>query len=374
MAPKRKSHAVKGAAPGAAKASQVPKLIIAGGVEVLGVRTGPDSIIQIEAYLNPRMGLPTSDDFYGYSDNITVSTDFKADTPKLAELPRYSMATIELPMLNEDLTCSEILMWECISVKTEVVGINTLINCHSAAMREYPDGGNGEGAGFPIQGMNYHFFAVGGEALDLQFTVSNYRANYPAGVEVLKGLPKSAQVLDSGLKGKLTADDSFPIECWVADPSKNENTRYYGSYTGGLQTPPVLQFTNSTTTILLNENGVGPLCKGDKMFLSSADIVGFQTQQNKKMKYRGLARYFNVTLRKRIVKNPYPVSTLLSTLFSQMQPVIHGQTMTGSDAQVEEVRVYQGTEKLPGDPDMIRYRSQLGEEITVPPGGHVPHN
>ncbi|BAQ55575.1 VP1 major capsid protein [Bat polyomavirus 6b] len=369
MAPKRKSHAVKPTA-GAAKASQVPKLIIAGGVEVLGVRAGPDCIIQIEAFLNPRMGQGEESDYYGYSDNITVAQSFEQDSPKSAELPRYSMAKIELPLLNEDLTCSEILMWECISVKTEVVGVNTLINCHSAAKREFEN----EGAGYPVQGMNYHFFAVGGEPLDLQFTVSNYRSKYPNDVDVLKNVPKSAQVIDSGLKGRLTNDGSFPIECWVPDPAKNENTRYYGAFTGGLNTPPVMQFTNSTTTILLNENGVGPLCKGDQLFLSSADIVGFQTQQNNKMHYRGLGRYFNVTLRKRIVKNPYPVSTLLSTLFTQMQPVIHGQTMEGANAQVEEVRVYQGSEKLPGDPDMIRYRSQLGEEITVPPGRKVVYN
>ncbi|BAQ55551.1 VP1 major capsid protein [Bat polyomavirus 6a] len=362
MAPKRKSPVVAKNKPKPTP-TQVPKLLIAGGVEVLSVRTGPDSITTIEAYLNPRMGFDENSEYYGYSDNITVSADMSNDQPGKNELPCYSMAQIELPLLNEDITCNEILMWEAISVKTEVVGVNTFINCHTAVLRAFDN----EGAGTPIQGLNFHFFSVGGEPLELQYIVGDHRTKYPVGVAALKDVPKTAQCLNPTLKGKLVADAVYPVEAWVADPAKNENTRYFGSYTGGLQTPPVLQFTNSTTTILLNENGVGPLCKGDKLYLSAADICGFQTQQNKKMKYRGLPRYFSVTLRKRRVRNPYPVSTLLNSLFSSMQPAIKGQDMEGNDAQIEEVRVYQGTEPLPGDPDLVRFKSQFGDEITVPP-------
>ncbi|BAQ55559.1 VP1 major capsid protein [Bat polyomavirus 6d] len=362
MAPKRKSVPRKGPA-------EVPRLIISGGIEVLSVKTGPDSITEIEAFLNPRMGEPADSDFYGYSENITVATDFGSDMPGEKEIPCYSMAQIKLPILNEDMTCSEILMWEAVSVKTEVVGVTSLVNVHSAMLRAYPNDGP-EGAGTPIGGLSLHFFAVGGEPLDLQYCTTNYRTDYKKEnktnkpLQVIQNPGKAAQVLDPKLKGILNLDDAYPIETWVADPAKNENTRYFGSFTGGLSTPPVLQFTNTTTTILLNENGVGPLCKSDTLFLSAADITGFFTQNNHKMKYRGLGRYFNVTLRKRLVKNPYPVSLLLSTLFNRMGPQVHGQTMQGEDAQVEEVRVFDGVEKLPGDPDMIRYRDQLGNEIT----------
>ncbi|BAJ53086.1 VP1 major capsid protein [Betapolyomavirus mastomysis] len=358
MAPKR-----KGPAKLAGKPAEVPKLIISGGIEVLSVRTGPDSITQIEAFLNPRMGQGPDTDYYGFSDNITVSQDHTNDRPGIKELPCYSTAKIDLPMLNEDITCDTILMWEAISVKTEVVGINSLTNVHSAVKREYEN----EGAGFPIQGLNFHFFAVGGEALELQLLVDNYRCTYPEGTIVTKNLPKTAQVLDPQLKGKLLADGKFPIEVWSPDPSKNENTRYFGSYTGGLTTPPVMQFTNTVTTILLNENGVGPLCKGDGLYLSAADICGFRTQSNNKMQFRGLPRYFNVTLRKRLVKNPYPVSSLLNTLFSEMMPKMQGQDMEGEGAQVEEVRVYEGVERLPGDPDMVRYINKYGQEVTQIP-------
>ncbi|BAQ55571.1 VP1 major capsid protein [Bat polyomavirus 6c] len=358
MAPKKRSSVPPLKRP----RTEVPKLIVSGGIEVLSVRTGPDSVTEIEAFLNPRMGEPIDSDWVGYSDNITVAADFNADAPREHEVPFYSVAKISLPMLNEDITCQEILMWEAVSVKTEVVGVSSLVNAHSAMLRPASDA-----AGTPVQGMAFHMFAVGGEPLDMQFCVTNYRTQYKENMIVMQNPGKQAQVLDPKLKTPLTTDNAFPIESWCPDPSKNENSRYFGSFTGGLSTPPVLQFTNTTTTILLNENGVGPLCKGDNLFLTCADICGLFHQQNSKMKYRGLPRYFNVQLRKRIVKNPYPVSMLLNTLFTKLNPDVKGQPMKGDKAQVEEVRIYEGTEELPGDPDMVRYRDQLGTQITKIP-------
>ncbi|BBG61968.2 minor capsid protein VP1 [Miniopterus schreibersi polyomavirus 3] len=356
MAPKKRSS--KAAAP-----APVPRLLIKGGIEVLDVRTGPGSVTEIELFLNPRMGEEATSDYYGYSDNITVAASWTADNPQKKELPCYSCARVGLPMLNEDMTCNTILMWEAVSVKTEVVGISSLVNVHSAARRVFDDQA---GASYPIEGMNYHMFAVGGEPLELQYLVENHQCNYPQDLTVIRNPGKTGQVLDPSHKGRLDADGKYPVEAWCPDPSKNENTRYFGSYTGGVQTPPVLNFTNSTTTILLDENGVGPLCKGDGLFLSACDIVGFFTQHDKKMKFRGLPRYFNVQLRKRVVRNPYPVSSLLNTLFTNMMPRMQGQPMTGAQGQVEEVRVYEGVEALPGDPDMVRYRDKMGEEHVVP--------
>ncbi|AFP94206.1 VP1 structural protein [bat polyomavirus 2a] len=340
--------------------SSVPKLLIKGGIEVLELRTGPDSITQIEVFLNPRMGMAATSDWLGYSDNITVSATWETDHPEAPQTPCYSCAKVSLPMLNEDLTCDKILMWEAVSCKTEVVGISSLCNVHSFTKRMYDQ----EGIGIPVEGLNYHMFAVGGEPLELQFLVENHHTQYGANYKVIKTPGVDSQVLNPALKGVLDKDGAYPIEAWCPDPSKNENTRYFGSYTGGQTTPPVLQFTNTVTTVLLDENGVGPLCKGDGLYLSCADIVGFHTQTNNKMKFRGLPRYFNVTLRKRVVKNPYPVSTLLNTLFSKMMPKMDGQPMQGENNQVEEVRVFDGTEPLPGDPDMVRYIDKFGEMET----------
>ncbi|AFP94198.1 VP1 structural protein [bat polyomavirus 4a] len=356
MAPPKRSPKLPPPAP-------VPKLLIKGGIEVLELRTGPDSITQIELFLNPRMGKGDTTDWLGFSENITVSSTWETDHPEADQTPCYSCARVSLPMLNEDMTCDKILMWEAVSVKTEVVGISSLVNVHSFKKRVDP-----EGIGIPIEGMNYHMFAVGGEPLELQFLVENHHTVYGQGLRVVKTPGVDAQVLNPALKGILDKDGAYPIEAWSPDPSKNENSRYFGSYTGGQSTPPVLQFTNTVTTILLDENGVGPLCKGDGLFLSCADIVGFHTQQlNNKMKYRGLPRYFNVTLRKRVVKNPYPVSSLLNTLFTKLMPKMDGQPMSGDKNQVEEVRVFEGTEGLPGDPDMVRTIDRYGEVETEVP-------
>lgn len=351
----------------------VPKLIIKGGVEVLNVITGPDSITQIELYLEPRMGIGVDDTmrWYGYSHDLRPADQEDSTIPK-EEIPCYSAARVQLPLLNEDMTCGTIVMWEAVSVKTEVVGISSLVSVtdhYQAPLHE-------NGAGTPIQGVNFHMFAVGGEPLQLQGVLQDYKANYqitngsPVTIEAVLGrapTPK-VQALDPKAKTVLEKDGAYPIAMWCPDPSKNENSRYFGSYTGGVSTPPVLQFTNTLTTVLLDENGVGPLCKGDGLFLTSADIVGFLTKPiTKKMAYRGLPRYFNVTLRKRAVKNPYPVTSLLSSLFSSLMPKLQGQPMEGQNNQIEEVRIYEGTEGLPGDPDVMRYIDKFGQQKTVPP-------
>ncbi|AIR09401.1 VP1 [Bovine polyomavirus 2b] len=353
------------------KVDPVPKLLVKGGVEVLSVESGPDSITQIELYLEPRMGvnapdIPTYSDNYGYSYKIAPSLS-NPSTPNPENLPTYSVGRVALPMLNEDMTCDTLLMWEAVSVKTEVVGANSFINQHAYKQKEIFSGG----AGIPIEGAQFHMFAVGGEPLQLQGIVANYKTKYPKGshmpitIETVTGKPMTPknQGLDPTAKALLDKDGYYPVEVWTPDPAKNENSRYYGSYTGGERTPPVLQFTNTLTTVLLDENGIGPLCKGDGLFLSAADLCGFYFK-DEAMKWRGLPRYFNVTLRKRRVKNPYPVSSLLARFFTGLIPKVQGQQMEGEKSQVEEVRIYDGTEPIPGDPDLIRYIDKFGTDRT----------
>lgn len=363
MAPKRKQQAKPPLTP-----TPVPKLLIKGGIEVLDLVTGPDSITQIECYLNPRMGMnEDSDVWYGYSAPLehAAAAREQDNTLTAKELPTYSCARIALPMLNDDITKNTLLMWEAVSVKTEVIGCNTFFSWHNAFERttNHPLVNN------PVQGSTYHFFSVGGEPLDLQGIQQSAATVYPLGVVSPKKTDPLIQVLDPNSKAKLDTDSVYPVEAWAPDPSKNENTRYYGNYVGGATTPPVLTFTNTVTTILLDENGVGPLCKGDGLYLSAADIMGMVSpvQDKGAQRFRGLPRYFNVTLRKRLVKNPYPVTSLLSNLFNSLMPRMSGQPMVGDKSQVEEVRVYEGMEGLPGDPDITRYVDGFGKEQVVTP-------
>ncbi|AGR44739.1 VP1 [Zetapolyomavirus delphini] len=344
--------------------SQVPKLIVKGGVEVLGVKTGPDSILYVECYLQPRMGDPATNGASSgqLTRNSTNETD--NETQQGTRLARYSCGSIQLPLLNDDMTQGTILMWEAFEVKTELVGINVLTNFHSAEDLAWPDG-----PGLPIQGLNFHMFAVGGQPLELQGILMNHLTTYPDDVVVPNRTNKtpSLKVLDPTAKSQLTEDGKFPIECWAPDPSKNENTRYFCSLTGGTQTPPVLQQTNTVTTVLLDANGVGPLCKGDRLFVTSADIIGIHKDASHHAFLRGLPRFFRVGLRKRTVKNPYPVYSMLNSLFTNLNPSITGQSMQGANSQVEEVSVYQGTEPLPADPDMTRFINEFGQETTSLP-------
>ncbi|AWD33806.1 VP1 [Tupaia glis polyomavirus 1] len=358
----------------------VPKLIIKGGVEVLNIITGPDATTEIELFLNPRMGINsgtgTGGKWYGYSEVIHHSNGSSSSDQLLStQMPSYSCARVQLPMLNTDMTCETLRMWEAVSCKTEVVGIGTLINLHLLEAKNTAS----NGAARPIEGINYHMFAIGGEPLDLQGMEANGTTSYASAVPAksrhtndIAKVPLNDVGLLQGLvtaaKAKLDKDGFYPVEEWCPDPSRNENTRYFGSFVGGLQTPPALQFTNSVSTVLLDENGIGPLCKGDGLFVSCADICGIMTKQdNEAVRYRGLPRYFKITLRQRAVRNPYPITSLLGSLFTGLMPKIDGQPMTGKYSQIEEVRVYEGKEGLPADPDLKRYVDQFGQEKTEIP-------
>ncbi|BBG62105.1 minor capsid protein VP1 [Rhinolophus sinicus polyomavirus 1] len=392
MAPKRKgdkaekSTAKKARPTSCPKVASVPKLLVKGGIEVLNVVTGDDAITHIELYLNPRMGSnSTSGKWYTYSYDIEPTSAVMA----VENLPAYSVAKVNLPMLNEDLTCDTLQMWEAVSVKTEIVGVNSLFNCHYFDGKRVHD----QGAVISTSGTNYHMFAVGGEPLDLQGIVLDASTKYPSGdgkpinIQTVTGkaMTFANQGLDPTARTKLTQDGLFPIEIWGPDPSRNENSRYFGSFQSGGMTPTVLQFTNTLTTVLLDENGVGPLCKGDGLFVSAADVCGFLFKTSGKMAFHGLPRYFDITLRKRWVKNPYPVTNLLNSLFNNMMPKITGQPMSGTKSQVEEVRIYQGMEKIPGDPNVPRYIDQFGNQRTgipsntnvtpvVPPAALIPES
>lgn len=359
----------------------MPRLLVKGGVEVLSVVSGPDATTEIELYLEPRAGINVAEGnnrtWYGYSEVVHFNDGSKNDKLLLStQQPQYSCARVQLPILNEDMTCNTLLMWEAVACKTEVVGISTLLSVHLASSKVYE--GAATGPSIPVQGIQYHMFAVGGEPLDLQGIASkadtfhassqppqtahpNDFAKLPLNnIYKLQGLVPTA-------KAKLDKDGYYPVEEWVPDPAKNENSRYYGSFIGGLNTPPTMQITNSVSTVLLDENGVGPLCKGDGLFVSCADICGMEEMYNSGVRFRALPRYFKVTLRKRAVRNPYPITSLLTGLFSGLMPKLDGQPMSGPAAQIEEVRIYQGKEGLPADPDLKRYIDQFGNDKTVLP-------
>nr|AIC33519.1 capsid protein VP1 [STL polyomavirus] len=324
----------------------VPRIIAKGGMEVLDIQVGPDAVLTVEAVLQPRMGNndPTSA-WYGFSDPVTVTA-----TPAAPTLPTYSFAKISLPPLNENLTCDTLTLWEAVSLKTSILGISVLISGHTPGTPPAD-----RAPGNLIEGPSFHFYSVSGQPLDLQYCAPVITVQYPETMGRFQNFTGVQQTYDSTYKGVLDKDGHYPVEAWFPDPFKNENGRYFCTLTGGATTPPVLNATNSVSTVLLDERGVGILCRGDGLYLGSADICGyFQTDTVNEKRLRGLARHFSVTLRQRNVRNPYPLNTLLSSLLTAQMPRVSGQPMQGSSSQMEEATITDGTEPLPGDPTLRR--------------------
>lgn len=317
---------------------------------MLNIKQGPDTTLEVEAYLQPRMGDETNP---GYS-NVIANSNRNLNDPYADRvyLPRYSVGRLQLPTPNEDLTCENIFMWEAVTVKTELIGPAIILDMHSPG-RVVDASGTQVYTNVPIGGPNYHLFAVGGQPMDLVVMEHDGNNRYDNRIAAPPKLNpgRNGQVYDSSRKAKLDKDDYYPVELWHPDPFRNENTRYYATLTGGITTPPVLTSTNTVQTILLDENGVGPLCKGNYLYLSSVDIVGLKDTTNPGQMFRGLSRYFKVTLRLRVVKNPYPINDLINSLYDKMVPDLVSQPMRD---QVEEVRAYSGVAPVAGDENYVR--------------------
>lgn len=316
-----------------------------GGIQVLNVRQCPNATIEIEMFLNPRGGDP---DKLGYSGTIQ-NYNYTSNQPNSQILPRYSVGRVQLPQPNDDMTCDEISMWEAVQVKTEVVGAPSMLDLHSPGRLQ--DQSTTVYNNLPIAGPSLHFFAVGGDPMDLQALQQDQSTIWPSDlasppIPSRQQPDKTSTVLDLTRKGKCDRDDHYPVELWHPDPFRNENTRYYGNFTGGATTPPVVSFTNTVSTILLDANGVGPLCRGNYVYITAADIMGLRyMDQTPGLRWRLLPRYFRVTFRQRMVKNPYPINQLINELYDKMTPSFVSQNMS---EQVEDVRVFQGLASLQG--------------------------
>lgn len=326
--------------------TKVPRIVSKGGIDVLNIIPGPDTTMTVEVILQPRMGNDVkTNKWYGYSDPITVT-----NAPTINQLPTYSTAKIKLPALNEDMTCENLYMWEAVVLKTELIGVTSLITLHTPGVAD-----PATAPALPVEGVSFHFFAVGGQPLDLQYCVPAADIVYPDGTGSFASSGGTQQTYDASFKAILDRDGYYPVEAWAPDPVKNDNSRYYGTVTGGTTTPPVLSTTNAVSTVLLDDRGVGPLCKGDGLYVTAVDICGVFQMPDNTRRHRGLARYFQVQLRQRAVRNPYPVNSLLNSLLTKQIPTIDGQPMDGTDNQVQDVTVFQGTEPLPGDPTLTRH-------------------
>lgn len=241
----------------------------------------------------------------------------------------YSISVIELPEIPNALCDDTLLVWEAYRVETDLI-----VMCRGPTTGFQRQTNNIGG----IEGPQYYFWAVGGAPLDVMGILPQGAVTYEP--EAVVGVPpNSPTVATTKYQRKVTAPN-YPIEGWVPDPTRNDNCRYFGRMVGGSVTPPVVSFGNMSTTPLVDEYGVGPLALHGKLYLTSADQLGYtgfagtptlvQAAQARAVQ-AAPGRFFRVHCRQRRVKNPFSMEMLYKQMLIPQAPTV----LNPQDAVVE---------------------------------------
>lgn len=311
---------------------KLPRVIRKGGVEVLDtVPLTEDTQYKVEAVLLPNFGkAATTGNFQSRGLPYTMS-----DTLGPGAALCYSVAVINLPEIPDAMCEDTMIVWEAYRLETE------LLFAPQMASSGYQRA-NGTLAG--IEGTQLYFWACGGGPLDvigINPDPERLKVN-----EALEG-PGNSDVASLQALRKQVNAANFPVELWVADPTKNDNTRYFGRVVGGGVTPPVVSYGNQSTTPLIDENGVGILCNFGSVYLTSADMVGMTglpglptlsaDYSNQRTVQAGYGRFFRVHCRQRRIKHPYTVDMMFRQFLQPQKPQVQGQ----QPAAVQEVTMEQ---------------------------------
>lgn len=241
----------------------------------------------------------------------------------------YSVGVITLPEIPNAMCEDSVLVWEAYRVETEVITQIILgaggFTTNSSTVAS-------------VEGPQMYFWAVGGEPLDV-VGVNPDPDKYKFDPELT--VPKSTgNVAGAGAAKAQVTSPKYPIEAWTPDPGKNDNCRYFGRIIGGSQTPPVITFGNSSTTPLVDEYGVGPLCMHGYCYLTSVDLLGTvghvnattlpDSGANKRVLQTAMGRFFRVHFRQRRIKNPWTIEQMMSQ-FLRPKPPNTSDTQTGAE-------------------------------------------
>lgn len=253
--------------------------------------------------------------------------------PSAGSLLLYSTAVVAPPEIPGQLDGDEMKVWELYRVETEV-----LIAAKTHSTGYVPTTKNYGG----VEGAQYYFWAVGGEPLDVLGIKPRYDVVYPEGV---KGPPDRSDVIGPTTVRAKVDGPKYPVECWLPDPSRNENCRYYGRMLGGNSTPPVITLGNTSTIPVLDENGIGVLLLSGKLYITSADMVGGVANDEQptlapnthwRRVHAASGRFFRFHFRQRKVKNPYTMDLLYKQVFGQQQDTFVGQTGVAEVTMTED--------------------------------------
>ncbi|AWB14599.1 VP1 [Mus musculus polyomavirus 3] len=279
---------------------KLPRVIKKGGVEVLGaVPQGPTTEYKVELFVKPAFGKENNGpNYWNHSSPLTGTALTDGDFHLC-----FSLAEVGLPDIPDQCAEDFMTVWECYRMETELLYSPKVTATGLTDSRI-----NG------IQGTQMYFWAVGGSPLDVMYVLPKENMRPRGNLNVPDGNHNS--VYNSSIFREKLTNETYPIEYWIPDPSRNDNCRFFGRIVGGAATPPVVTYSNSSTIPLLDENGVGILCNSQRCYVTSADMTGFLSNRIE----AAHGRFFRLHFRQRKVKNPYTMSLLYKQVLNQNSP------------------------------------------------------
>lgn len=256
------------------------------------------------------------------------------NTPTAGQVLVYSVGMVVPPEIPNQVDESSMIVWELYRVETEVMFQPKTFS--TGATANHNIGG--------VDGPQFYFWSVGGEPLDVIGVRPRSTVLYPHGTQA----PPNAEdlVTEKSVRKKVDKPQ-FPCDCWIPDPSRNDNCRYFGRIIGGSQTPPVLTYGNSSTVPLLDEFGVGILLLQGRLYVTSCDMVGLVSEaaevtlgadSHNRRVHAAAARFFRFHFRQRRVKNPYTINLLYKQVFNKPDEEFQGQTGVTEVTMTEEMQ------------------------------------
>ncbi|WAA14051.1 VP1 [Lyfec polyomavirus MAF12] len=298
----------------------LPRLVKKGGAEVLD--TVP--LTETTQYTVEFVNRPCFLNNEGNPDYKSKGLGYVLTNPTLNSYGAlcYSLGVINLPEIPNAVCEDSLIVWEAYRVETEVITQLIL-------------GAGGETSGTrtiaSVEGPQMYFWAVGGEPLDVIGVNPDPDVySFGPGLEAPDGKGNVAGL--QAARNQIT-NPTFPVEGWTADPARNDNCKYFGRIIGGSQTPPVVTFGNGSTTPLVDEYGVGPLCLHGACYLTSVDLLGTVGQAGQKTLPQdgvtprslqtAMGRFFRVHFRQRRVKNPWTMEQVLTQFMKPKAPIVN---------------------------------------------------
>lgn len=312
----------------------LPRQIKKGGAEVLDTVPLSETTQYAVEFVNKPTFLKTNGD----PEYRSRGLQYLLDDPTVGVQGAlcYSLGVIDLPEIPNAMCEDSVIVWEAYRVETELITLPVLgSGGYVSATKTIAS----------VEGPQMYFWAVGGSPLDVVGFNPDPDGTYTFAAEL--AAPKGTiSVAGPGATKSQVTTPKYTVEGWAADPSMNDNTKYFGRIIGGSQTPPVITYGNGSTTPLVDEYGVGPLCLHGVCYLTSVDLMGTvgwpgqATLPDGGVKKRALqtaaGRFFRVHFRQRRVKNPWTMEQMLSQFLRPKAPVV-----TGAQTEVSEVTMTQ---------------------------------